>query len=614
MKKFTEFIAEDVFKQHQLAIAKKTLNMPDAMVGVMGGPSKEEARKIVQASDKSRREAKSFAKSHKFTLRGLYKEETQTPDPGHHIHFQGGHHEHSFHGYSSAKKARDLFAKHLQSKGHKVKKTSLQNQLLHGMYGNVYVAHYNESVEKGTAMKKFEEFVPEGFKQALGYSKEYLEGKKKHPYLDSTGKKFNYKKFSKYREKNPAKFVAGVKEEVEPITELKFPSFGWGISKKRASSDARKIVGYVKQVHPKQLARIHKDYQENPPKSTGDKLYHRSVQKALKVGKYAVKEEVQLDETMTRKHFQQVADVIKAHPNAEKRAELAKHHATIFKASNPRFDHKRFYAAANATVNESLLGEASWMVIDHEGKRHEVHAKDALAAKKHAVSVGGLHPKGVPMTQWSKVKVSPMPSTGLHGQRGQAHDGAYRAESVEEGVSLKKYNANKKEQDKKNADNKAFTAPLRLSDTKGKLKKKFVPDPKVWKKMPALSKLLGVKLHEETRQEYQEREHNRSLRERDQANRAWKKEKEKEKKDKERALAHLAKNVKEEYDYPDPGPQTNAHKVGDKVIPKIGPHKGQVHTVIHVHPDGSYNIKPEVHVSSNKYHQGAARAQHKDLQ
>jgi flavodoxin len=62
----------------------------------------------------------------------------------------------------------------------------------------------------------------------------------------------------------------------------------------------------------------------------------------------------QLDETMTRKHFQQVADVIKAHPDQKKRNELAKHHAKIFKASNPRFDHGRFYKAAGANLTEEV--------------------------------------------------------------------------------------------------------------------------------------------------------------------------------------------------------------------------------------------------------------------
>ena len=35
-------------EQHQLRIARRTLNMPDAMVGVMGGPNKEESREIIR--------------------------------------------------------------------------------------------------------------------------------------------------------------------------------------------------------------------------------------------------------------------------------------------------------------------------------------------------------------------------------------------------------------------------------------------------------------------------------------------------------------------------------------------------------------------------------------
>jgi len=34
--------------QHRLKIARDTLKMPDAMVGVMGGPTKQEAREIVR--------------------------------------------------------------------------------------------------------------------------------------------------------------------------------------------------------------------------------------------------------------------------------------------------------------------------------------------------------------------------------------------------------------------------------------------------------------------------------------------------------------------------------------------------------------------------------------
>lgn len=35
-------------EQHQLKIAKDTLRMPDAMAGVMGGPTKEQAREIIK--------------------------------------------------------------------------------------------------------------------------------------------------------------------------------------------------------------------------------------------------------------------------------------------------------------------------------------------------------------------------------------------------------------------------------------------------------------------------------------------------------------------------------------------------------------------------------------
>ena len=73
-------------------------------------------------------------------------------------------------------------------------------------------------------------------------------------------------------------------------------------------------------------------------------------------GASQIQEEVEpLDEAMTRKHFQMVADTIKANPDAKKRNELAAHHSEIFKKDNPRFDHKRFYAAAGATLKEETV-------------------------------------------------------------------------------------------------------------------------------------------------------------------------------------------------------------------------------------------------------------------
>jgi hypothetical protein len=37
-----------VFEKHELAIARKNLRMPEAMIGVMGGPSHAQAREIIR--------------------------------------------------------------------------------------------------------------------------------------------------------------------------------------------------------------------------------------------------------------------------------------------------------------------------------------------------------------------------------------------------------------------------------------------------------------------------------------------------------------------------------------------------------------------------------------
>ena len=37
-----------IFEKHQLRIAKKTLKMPDGMVGIMGGMTKQEAKEFIK--------------------------------------------------------------------------------------------------------------------------------------------------------------------------------------------------------------------------------------------------------------------------------------------------------------------------------------------------------------------------------------------------------------------------------------------------------------------------------------------------------------------------------------------------------------------------------------
>jgi LysM repeat protein len=52
-----------------------------------------------------------------------------------------------------------------------------------------------------------------------------------------------------------------------------------------------------------------------------------------------------IEEAMTRQHFRHTAELLKHIDDPVKRMELAKHHADMFKASNPRFNHDKFYKA-----------------------------------------------------------------------------------------------------------------------------------------------------------------------------------------------------------------------------------------------------------------------------
>jgi hypothetical protein len=106
-----------------------------------------------------------------------------------------------------------------------------------------------------------------------------------------------------------------------------------------------------------------------PPKNTdiADKSYLKDMGKKPTIksdiknfgrflaGKKETNEEVELEEAVSRKDFQMVADLIKTHDNHDKRKELATHHAEIFHRQNPRFDRAKFMKAAD--VNEGKQPE-----------------------------------------------------------------------------------------------------------------------------------------------------------------------------------------------------------------------------------------------------------------
>lgn len=83
-------------------------------------------------------------------------------------------------------------------------------------------------------------------------------------------------------------------------------------------------------------------------KSTGDKppLEKSTIKKAHDIAKSIEKNEGELDETMTRQHFQLFADTVKQIEDPKKREDIASFLADVFEKINPRFDIDKFYSAA----------------------------------------------------------------------------------------------------------------------------------------------------------------------------------------------------------------------------------------------------------------------------
>ena len=78
----------------------------------------------------------------------------------------------------------------------------------------------------------------------------------------------------------------------------------------------------------------------------------------FKVGGKEYTDTSELDEAVSRKHFQAIADTLKHIEDMNKRKELAQHHASAFKLANPRFDQDRFFKAAGIT-DEGIAGQAA---------------------------------------------------------------------------------------------------------------------------------------------------------------------------------------------------------------------------------------------------------------
>jgi hypothetical protein len=120
-------------------------------------------------------------------------------------------------------------------------------------------------------------------------------------------------------------------------------------------------------------------------KATGDKppLEKSTITKAHDIAKGVEKNEGEMDESISRQHFQYVADLLKDIEDPIKRAEYAKHHSAIFQHFNPNFDHAKFMAAAG--VNEAVEeGKVKSWLMDLESDAVDM-TREAFI-KKHGQS------------------------------------------------------------------------------------------------------------------------------------------------------------------------------------------------------------------------------------
>jgi len=122
-------------------------------------------------------------------------------------------------------------------------------------------------------------------------------------------------------------------------------------------------------------------------KATGDKppLEKSTIKKAHDIAKGIEKNEGEIDETMTRQHFQMFADTVKQIEDPIKRAETAQLLAGVFAKSNPRFDNATFMSAAGVRQeNEMEEGKVKDWLMDMESDAVDMTREEFI--KKHGQS------------------------------------------------------------------------------------------------------------------------------------------------------------------------------------------------------------------------------------
>ena len=108
----------------------------------------------------------------------------------------------------------------------------------------------------------------------------------------------------------------------------------------------------------------------------------KTVQTTQPTSTTVTQSEDTVDETMTRQHFQYVADMLKNIEDVTKRGEYAQHHSAIFQHFNPNFDHEKFMQAAgvytvtkgkedNKSAESVAEAKPDFLDLDKDGNKKE---------------------------------------------------------------------------------------------------------------------------------------------------------------------------------------------------------------------------------------------------
>lgn len=346
---------KDVFAKHQINIAKKTLRMHPAAAAVLGGPDHEESRKIL--------------KKHGWSDEQIKKHEL-SEEKKYDIFHKGEYHVSTTQS-KTAKEAKEKYLKAYPKHSADDVKVHLSEDIeLDEAHQSDYSWHRElQKSDKPLPGHAYHQSSDSELHQVHSFhSKKAIEKIRTDPQAAKRHQEYadNAKQVLDYRKKtmNEEKLSGAQKEKKEEIVKA---------MKKDKAGFVERYGDRAKEVMYATATKKAKELKEGGSLDIVKELIHEAA--------------------FTRRHFRQVADIIKNHPDPKKRHEMASHHAEVFAKSNPRFDKKRFFDAAGVkdhmneqveqideVSNDTLKSYVTKATADVKNYSYRSGMNDALAA------------------------------------------------------------------------------------------------------------------------------------------------------------------------------------------------------------------------------------------